>query len=151
MVWDLDSATWMRVLSDQRLDEALDRGTLQRGADYAREGMVTQIATLNRGRVVVAKVRGSGSQSYQTIVSQHSHPKDDVLEWSARCSCPVATDCKHAVAVILTVREVLGVAAVVPSWEQALSPFAAEQPAERLEQGGSPMACLLYTSDAADE
>ena len=99
----------MRALSDERLAEALDPGTLQRGVGYADDEMVTQVATLNRGRVVVAKVRGSGSQSYQTIVSQHSDPKDDVLEWSARCSCPVATDCKHAVAVILTVRAALGV------------------------------------------
>ncbi|MDN5717255.1 MAG: DEAD/DEAH box helicase [Janibacter sp.] len=144
MVWDLASATWVRTLTDERLEEALDLGTFQRGVGYADREMVTQIATLNRGRVVVAKVKGSGAQSYQTIISQHSDPKDDVLEWSARCSCPVATDCKHAVAVILTVRDALGGdEPAVSSWEQALSPFAAEQPAERLEQGGSPMALIV--------
>lgn len=143
MVWDLASATWVRTLTDERLEGALDAGSLQRGSAYAEQEMVTQIATLNRGRVVVAKVRGSGSQSYQTIISQHSDPKDDVLEWSARCSCPVATDCKHAVAVILTVRAALGGdEPVTASWEEALATLTADPMPERLDQG-APLALIV--------
>jgi superfamily II DNA or RNA helicase len=143
MVWDLASATWVRALTDERLEEALDLGTFQRGVGYADEEMVTQIATLNRGRVVVAKVKGSGAQSYQTIISQHSDPKDDVLEWSARCSCPVATDCKHAVAVILTVRDALGGdQPATVAWEEALAPLAADPTPERLDQG-VPLALIV--------
>ena len=71
MVWQVDSAGWVRSLTDEVLEDAVDPGTMQRGQGYARDGMVTQIATLNRGRVVVAKVQGSGPESYQTIVSRH--------------------------------------------------------------------------------
>lgn len=136
MVWQVDSAGWVRSLTDEVLEDAVDPGTMRRGQGYARDGMVTQIATLNRGRVVVAKVQGSGPESYQTIVSQHSDPADDVLAWSARCSCPVAADCKHAVAVVLTVREALGGAAeAVASWETALADLTREAPPDPLDVG----------------
>lgn len=143
MVWDVEAATWLRALTDERLGEAVDAGTFRRGAGYANAGMVTQVATLNRGRVVIAKVEGSGSSSYQTILSNHSDSMDQLIAWSARCSCPVASDCKHAVAVILTVRDALGgVAEAVPSWEEALAPFASDPTTERLDQG-MPMALIV--------
>ena len=93
---------------DDAILAATDEGSFQRGLDYAARGMVQQVATLNRGRVVVAKVAGSERGTYQTIVSLRSDPRDAVVEWGARCSCPVARDCKHAVAVLLSVRDVLG-------------------------------------------
>ena len=100
MVWDVESAEWVRGLSDDAILAATDEGSFQRGLDYAARGMVQQVATLNRGRVVVAKVAGSERGTYQTIVSLRSDPRDAVVEWGARCSCPVGRDCKHAVAVL---------------------------------------------------
>ena len=128
MVWDVESAEWVRGLSDDAILAATDEGSFQRGLDYAARGMVQQVATLNRGRVVVAKVAGSERGTYQTIVSLHSDPGDAVVEWGARCSCPVARDCKHAVAVVVSVRDALGGSAggVEPPpptrpWEDALA------------------------------
>ncbi|HIZ98994.1 MAG TPA: SWIM zinc finger family protein, partial [Candidatus Janibacter merdipullorum] len=149
MVWDVDAATWLQGLTDDRIEDETDVGAFHRGTTYARNGRVTQVATLNRGRVVVAKVAGSGRESYQTIVSLHGDPGDDVIEWSARCSCPVGSDCKHSVAVILTVRDALGgVAEARPHWEEALAPLTREPSRERLDQG-SPMALIVEPVVAA--
>nr|WP_246297457.1 DEAD/DEAH box helicase [Janibacter cremeus] len=102
--------------------------------------MVTQAAALNRGRGIVAKVSGSGREAYQTIVSLDGDPQDSVVEWSARCSCPVGTDCKHAVAVLLTVRDHLGGlagAAPVSSWEDALSDLTSPPTTQPLDRGAA--------------
>ena len=54
--------------------------------------------------VYSALLAGSERGSYQTIVSLRSDPRDAVVDWGARCSCPVGRDCKHAVAVVLSGR-----------------------------------------------
>ncbi|MGO4130329.1 SNF2-related protein [Janibacter sp. RAF52] len=145
MVWDVDDAAWVRGLSDVAIVEATDPGSFERGVDYAESGMVQQVATLNRGRVLVARVSGSGREAYQTIVSLRGDPADAVVEWGARCSCPVAHDCKHAVAVVLSVRDALGgIQQVEPSrpWEDALASLTTEPPPESLDQG-SPVALVV--------
>ncbi|WP_433955318.1 hypothetical protein [Janibacter indicus] len=88
MVWDVESAEWVRGLSDDDILAATDEGSFQRGLDYAARGMVQQIATLNRGRVVVAKVAGTERDGYQTIVSLHSDPGDAVVEWGPAAAAP---------------------------------------------------------------
>ena len=149
MVWDVKSAEWVRGLSDDDILAATDEGSFQRGLDYAARGMVQQVATLNRGRVVVAKVAGSERDTYQTIVSLRSDPRDAVVEWGARCSCPVARDCKHAVAVVVSVREALGGSAggVEPPppsrpWEDALALLTRDPDPEPLTQG-APVALVV--------
>ena len=151
MVWDVEAAEWMCRLSDEAILAATDEGSFQRGVDYAERGMVTQAATLNRGRVVVARVTGSGSETYQTIVSRHGDARDDVIEWSARCSCPVGTECKHAVAVILTVREMLGGPADADAarpWEDALALLAADPGPKPLEEG-RPVALIIEQAETS--
>ncbi|MGO1166348.1 MAG: DEAD/DEAH box helicase [Janibacter sp.] len=154
MVWTVGAATWVRGLTDDRIEGRTDAGTFGRGLDYARSGMVTQAASLNRGRVIVAQVSGSGPASYQTIVSLESDPEDVVVEWSARCSCPVGSDCKHSVAVLLSVRDDLGgveeaggpgvggAAAPVASWEATLAGLTgAVEPAPL--RSGVPLALII--------
>ena len=149
MVWDVESAEWVRGLSDDDILAATDEGSFQRGLDYAARDMVQQVATLNRGRVVVAKVAGTERDGYQTIVSLHSDPGDAVVEWGARCSCPVARDCKHAVAVVVSVRDALGGSAggVEPPpptrpWEDALALLTRDPDPEPLTQG-APVALVV--------
>ncbi|MGL4745358.1 MAG: SNF2-related protein, partial [Dermatophilaceae bacterium] len=61
---------------------------------------------------------------------QHGSPPGPMRRWSAGCTCPVGSDCKHAVAVVATVRDSApprhqmgdrhGPGAARPSWEWAL-------------------------------
>lgn len=153
MVWKVESATWVQRLTDDHIEDLTDVGTFHRGQGYAQVGMVTQAATLNRGRGIVAKVMGSGPDSYQTIVSLDGDPDAEVITWSGRCSCPVGTDCKHAVAVLLTVRDHLGgvveAGPAAPRWEEALSGLteAATAPLER----GSSLALVVESVRVAQD
>lgn len=140
MVWKVESADWVLSLTDDDIEAATDEGTFDRGYGYAEDEMVTQAAALNRGRVLVATVLGSGHESYQTIVSLEGDSRAPRTEWSSRCSCPVGARCKHAVAVLLTVRDVLGgptgidTAPAAP-WEATLERLSAPAPVEPLRDG----------------
>lgn len=153
-MWKVEAATWVQRLTDDRIEAMTDVGTFARGHGYAQKGMVTQAAALNRGRGIVAKVSGSGRESYQTIVSLRGDPDDAVLEWSARCSCPVGTDCKHAVAVLLTVRNHLGGLQPTPdraaSWEDALSGLT-DRPGTSPLEVGAPLALIIESVRAPQD
>ncbi len=72
--------------------------TFKRGLAYAQEGRVRMVSA--EQWPVVAKVRGSGSSVY--IVTLYY---EGARYFEADCTCPVATDCKHAVATALVALE----------------------------------------------
>lgn len=71
--------------------------TVDRGRVYAAQGRVIKIVPKPAEGVLFAEVHGSGTQVYTTVVTT-GPGQGDV---SGRCSCPVRTDCKHVVAVLL--------------------------------------------------
>ena len=96
--------------------------TFLRGRSYVRQGRVRSVNISAEGDILTGQVRGSGGRVYQTMV--YCRSSDDPRPvWTSSCSCPVGTDCKHAVAVLLTARR-----QAVPSpvragagWEGALA------------------------------
>ncbi len=99
---------------DATLRRLIDAGTLERGADYARRGMVTHLQVDPQERTLFATVRGSGPGSYQTFVLLGA-----ASELRIHCTCPVGVACKHGVATILTARTGRG-AVRRADWELAL-------------------------------
>ena len=84
------------------LSSFVDRGTLARGTDYAGRGLVTLDSGSRIPGAVSGRVRGAGGAVYETSVEYELDAAGMMTEFYGECSCPVATDCKHAVAVVLT-------------------------------------------------
>ncbi len=93
--------------------------TFLRGRAYADQGRVRDLQ--QRVGSALASVRGSGHRLYQTfIVANDSGPGPVRLTTS--CTCPLGGNCKHAVAVLLRLRDRAS-ERVVPSWQRALEPL----------------------------
>ena len=72
-----------------------------RGAKYYDEGRVLS-ANFNPAQGMVSgRVRGSGRKTYQCIV-RLADEADGSLGIAGQCSCPVGYNCKHVVAVLLS-------------------------------------------------
>lgn len=104
MAWDVGRAAWVAQLSDPEIAQQVGSRTFQRGEAYAAQGRVRSLASRPDGLMLLGTVAGSGSETYQTIITARPHPKGRSHLWSGRCSCPVEHDCKHAVALLLTAR-----------------------------------------------
>ncbi|NHB84136.1 hypothetical protein G7085_04450 [Tessaracoccus sp. HDW20] len=63
-------------------------------------------------------MRGSGYRTYSTTVTSPA----GIDSLVATCSCPMRMDCKHTVALILTMRTP-GRHRQPPTWQQVLAPF----------------------------
>jgi superfamily II DNA or RNA helicase len=76
-----------------------DPATFKRGEKYARDGMVIQVYA--HGSRVTSAVEGNGGDVYeQTIRLQFQHGE---LTVNGQCTCPVAYNCKHVVAALLSI------------------------------------------------
>ena len=96
---------WL-LLEDEDLRLRYGSPTLERGWDYVRRGKVLRVThdTDSDGDLDIrGTVGGSTNAPYSVYVSV-GLSGDGVWVYS-RCSCPVAEGCKHAVALLLTVRE----------------------------------------------
>ena len=102
MMDPLAAADWLGELSDEAIRARVDAATFARGSEYAGSGMVRSITTADRGRMLLAEVEGTRPTPYQTLITVAAEPGRS--SWNSRCSCPVRTDCKHAVAVLVAAR-----------------------------------------------
>ncbi|HHU09624.1 MAG TPA: DEAD/DEAH box helicase [Intrasporangiaceae bacterium] len=107
---------WLGAISDAELERVCGPGAVQRGREYARTGRVLSLACADRGQMVLAEVRGSGEQTYSTMVTRADGPREGM--WLSRCNCPVGVNCKHAVALVLHGRA--GMVAGGRSWSEVL-------------------------------
>lgn len=121
-------------LTNRELDEVCGTVTVARGLAYAKHGHVVELDVSDDGREATGWVGGSNGQTYTTRVTltpvrTPAAGRLDVTRWDSSCSCPVAGDCKHAVAVAASVRERQPVldrlagratAPPKPTWERAL-------------------------------
>src|ERR1700751_6115690 len=73
-------------------------GSLEKGRSYQREGAVRDLRADKGGQRLIASVRGTRPRPYHVFVEIKD---SDPLSLSARCSCPVGWNCKHAAAVLL--------------------------------------------------
>ena len=122
MVRMISSEGWPARVSDDQIIGSVGQRTFLRGRSYVRQGRVRSVNISAEGDILTGQVRGSGGRVYQTMV--YCHSSDDPRPvWTSSCSCPVGTDCKHAVAVLLTARRqaVPGPVRTGSGWEGALA------------------------------
>ncbi|MDV3221121.1 DEAD/DEAH box helicase [Intrasporangium sp.] len=106
MAWSVGRATWVGELTDPEIAQQVGSRTFERGVAYAAQHRVRSLAARPEGMMLLGTVEGTGSQTYQTIVEARPHPKGRSPLWAGRCSCPVGSDCKHVVALLLLARDV---------------------------------------------
>ncbi|HEY5801552.1 MAG TPA: SWIM zinc finger family protein, partial [Burkholderiaceae bacterium] len=94
-----------------------DDNTFARGVEYVKKGHVSR-AKAHAGRIE-GIVRGSNEHIYQLDIAFVNDKMGSRL--AASCSCPVAHNCKHAVAVLLTYLDAkkVGPLSVVPAKAEA--------------------------------
>ncbi|MBD3782521.1 MAG: DEAD/DEAH box helicase [Micrococcales bacterium] len=115
-------------LTNRELGDVCGTVTVARGLAYAREGRVVDVEVSADGAHATGWVGGSRGETYTTEVALRPHEAvgtRSVRRWHSECSCPVAGDCKHAVAVAARVRELDPTPARQeepprPAWERAL-------------------------------
>ena len=126
---DADSLGWCTTSCGRCSPTPLIRRTVgsesfRRGAVYADQGRVSDVAYSQRHGSLYATVRGSGAASTRRVAEFD----DNEVRWWGECSCPVGMDCKHVAALLLTTQRALNGAARAtrspaparPSWERAL-------------------------------
>ena len=148
-------AARLRLLDMAALRSVAGSSTTSRGSAYAAQRRVSGL-TATGGWTVSGIVRGSG-RSYQTQVELYqSHGQ---LTWTGTCSCPMAVDCKHTVALAITARDVFGRAGLAapkatlqgvpaapaappppPAWERALRELVA---LEQQSVASTPLGLLI--------
>ena len=146
------AAPRLAALTNRQLGDLCGTVTVARGLAYAREGRVVDLDLSDDGRDATGWVGGSAGQTYTTRVALERAGADrrEATRWTSRCTCPVAADCKHAVALAVSLRERdpgRGAAddpAPSPTWEQALGGLLDDEtPAEH-----TPVGLLLETGSA---
>ncbi|MBR7743978.1 DEAD/DEAH box helicase [Phycicoccus sp. BSK3Z-2] len=120
----------LAALTNRELGDLCGTITVARGLAYAREGRVVDLELSDDGLEATGWVGGSTGQTYTTRVtlSDVAGTARGARRWHSRCTCPVAGDCKHAVAVAVRTREDDPLTgdrpddsdAPAPTWEQAL-------------------------------
>lgn len=122
---------WVVDLDDEWLARRFGRETWLRGRTYASQGRVTSVSVGGDQSLVQAMVRGMSQRPYVVVIRVVA--QTPVLALATSCSCPVRGDCKHAVAVLLHLREVAAQART-PHWARVLgavtAPLRADRPAE---------------------
>jgi len=109
---------WVLGLGDDDLVRRFGRETFLRGRTYEQEGRIHQVQ--EHPGSALASVRGSGRRSYQTLVVANA--AGGSLRLTTSCTCPLGSNCKHAVALLLRLRRQPARAAL-PSWQRALEPL----------------------------
>jgi hypothetical protein len=91
-----------------------DAGTFSRGEDYHRSGMV-QLVQWECG-LLQGEVKGSGRNHYYSVTSVEQGRKGP--DFDGDCTCPVGSNCKHVVAVLLASLQ-RGITAPAPTVRKA--------------------------------
>ncbi|MDY6052282.1 MAG: SWIM zinc finger family protein, partial [Rothia sp. (in: high G+C Gram-positive bacteria)] len=111
-------------------------GAYTRGQRYMREGQVIRYTYDEQARVLEGQVAGSGSAPYTARVAFPAEVVAGSYAFSATCSCPVAHNCKHAVALMLTAidrtaKAKRAMTASSSTWKTAQEP---SSPQEKVQQ-----------------
>jgi len=128
------------VLDPADLSGLFTEPTIARGISYAQGSRVHRVAVSPDGTVLSGLCRRSGARVYQVQVG-FEEIRGDLYLASARCSCPVGTFCKHAVALLLAVSEAPASARSVPPdrWRSVVTELLDELTAPDAGGGGAPI------------
>ncbi|MDO8932394.1 MAG: SWIM zinc finger family protein [Rhodocyclaceae bacterium] len=110
------------------MSDFFDSATLSRGLQYATDGRATieEIDVADTSLYVYGKCQGTRKRPYEVDVWLDIDPETGtVSRLDSECSCPVGTQCKHGVAVVLNAL-VQGVAPLRGGDETSLLPAEAD-------------------------
>ncbi len=114
---------WHALLSNEAISQMVGHEAFARAMVYARTGRVHDVVLDEDGLQVTGWVRGTYRDDYAVSVSLATSRSGATTVYRSQCSCPVATDCKHAAAVLVVARHQVSAAAHRldrPEWEKAL-------------------------------
>jgi hypothetical protein len=113
------------MVTDIALRDAVGPEVLERARQYVTRS-VLDVRLADDGRRLTGLVQGSGPEPYRTIVVRTDGGR---VGWAGACTCPVGDDCKHAVAVLLSLRSTVppprSGRAASRTWEQELEELVA--------------------------
>ncbi|HET7357251.1 MAG TPA: DEAD/DEAH box helicase [Nocardioidaceae bacterium] len=143
------------LLHDANIVAVVGAAAFGRGSSYAQSGRVLSLEVDEIAGSLSAKVLGSGGNIYRTTVSIEPGLRQGSLALDTSCSCPVAIDCKHAAALMITARQRLSSSrppaeareGTLAAWELALAPVVT--PPEEAGERGAPMALELEVVETA--
>jgi superfamily II DNA or RNA helicase len=131
----------LQGIDPDSLAHAAGGASYARGLAYYRQGAVSRVWWDGSRSALAGSVRGSGGQLYSTtaffLLAEDLPPQFE----DGRCSCPMAVNCKHVVALVLAGSDagLASTAAPVPaprapgpealSWEQSLESLLGPGPA----------------------
>ena len=92
-----------QALVRDALRELVDPGTRRKGVTYVREARVksAQVDPLEDGIVITGTVQGTRRKPYFVAVMVSGTDPSRGVSYSANCTCPMETGCKHVAAVLL--------------------------------------------------
>lgn len=91
------------------MEDYFEAATIQRGKRYFYEERVQDIWIADNDHVIDATVTGSGRKHYSVNIAlpNFGSNRSDLWSLRSRCSCPVGHYCKHAVATLFELEELL--------------------------------------------
>ncbi|UJP11007.1 SWIM zinc finger family protein [Microbacterium sp. KUDC0406] len=110
-------------IDDVTLNRHVGSATLQRARDYARTGMVLSTRWDADSSVLKATVKGSSIGDYACVIRVDAGAEVPRI-LSSRCTCPMASACKHVAAAVLRAdREARAREAIVAPEQPRLEPW----------------------------
>jgi len=93
------------MFNDQDIAREFSGADVQRGRSYQMQGRVRDLVFKDNGALIFARVDGTASRPYRVEIALYPPDIDGLPDamFETNCSCPVGTDCKHAVAVLFEV------------------------------------------------
>jgi superfamily II DNA or RNA helicase len=122
--------SWNSLLSHEAIIQMVGHEAFARAMVYAKSGHVYDVSFDAEALTVTGRVKGTVRDDYAVTVFLASSRSGIVSVYRSQCSCPVASDCKHAAAVLIVARHLVASTTVErPEWERTLDKLLAAGPA----------------------
>ncbi len=136
------------------LRRAIGGGSYVRGAEYARQQAVLQVTWDPQDTALRGTVRGQGGNVYRTAAFFSVADERPAEFEMGECSCPLEFNCKHVVALVLSVLEPgspesARPKSLPPAWSQSLDSLLDPGGADR--RGTTPLAIELALTGGAGQ
>ncbi|MFW0155421.1 SNF2-related protein [Rothia sp. P6271] len=92
-------------VSAAKIIQQVGHRTYLRGKQYMQEGKVARYSYDAQAHILTGTTYGDATDPYLSKIVFPAKQVEGSLAFSARCTCPVRTDCKHSVAIMLTAIE----------------------------------------------
>jgi hypothetical protein len=114
---------WQELLSNDAVSQLVGPEAFARAMVMTRSGHVHDVQLDEDTLTITGRVKGTYRDDYAVSVRLASSRSGATTVYGTQCSCPVATDCKHAAAVLIVARHQIaptGQRLEKPEWEKTL-------------------------------